>query len=240
MFVIVGGTEREALECKRSLPRSVVLRVYTELPSQLPTDTGCLLLFCGGLPHRCSPLPCENVFPAVRICSEDACTASKVHGSRVVPSELPNGLFPTSVGARVAWVWRLLSPVVESLGADDPLPLHWFNRIDPPVTQVQSLTCLLGLSRTSLHRRWQESSLRWAFGNPKRLIDWLMLLRVASARHAGASWEEAARAASISPRTLWRVLDRLGIDESSRLDPRSVAESFATRLRVGKADSQNA
>ena len=64
-----------------------------------------------------------------------------------------------------------------------------------------------GVSPTKLRREWSSGSLGCL--TPKRLLDWVLLLRAAMRKDAQASWESIAETLQVDTDTLAHVAKRL-------------------------------
>lgn len=205
MFIVVGGAPADLAYCRSNLPQAAAVFAGTE-GMERGTGVGMVILFRAGLAAGCAERTDEIQFPAVRICGNAAMhTARGEHA--VSPADIPQSLLRTTVIARTSWHWNaLLRSLAERGGADiaNVLPLRSDHVID-----VSSFARAVGLTRSGLANRLRLARGQCRIVSVKQLVDWIIVLRLASARHLGATWEEGAAHTGIGLRTVWRVFGRL-------------------------------
>ncbi len=144
-------------------------------------------------------------------------TIACVHWSRV-----PGQLWQTTLTAKSIVLAKSILHSADPLFNTTATTLVTLLTRSRPVRDIGWLARALGLSRVSLYRGWHNTSLGRAFPRPKNLIDWLTLLRVSHARCLGATWPEAANAAGIGDRSIWRLLHRVGVGGRELASTRAV------------------
>lgn len=204
MFVCVGASPAHCALYRSVLPPSAVIVASSSDVIGADVAIGCVLLRCAGLERGCEPLPIESSYPSVRICAHGI-----GHGEFVLrEDEVPGRLGRVAVAARAAWHWKVLLARLDSASAVrrflEELPVAHVG-----VGDVGTLASSCGLPRSTLAARWGRVQPLTGMGSLKQLIDWLTMLRIVSARHEGATGEEASHLCGISPRTYWRLVRRM-------------------------------
>lgn len=212
MYFVIGAGPAELALCRTALPRSATV-VSGRAADADDTPIGCLVLFCRGLADGCADSGTRGRIPRVRVCD-----AAEIHHGRgeaaITPGELSHSLAALAMRTRDAWHWEDLRMSAMARGAHE---LEWLFRAvaDPRACDVASLARVCRLSRRGLEARWRRRVQQRGISSLKELMDWVCAVRLANARHLGATWEEAAKLTGISLRTTWRCLARLGLDSSA-------------------------
>jgi hypothetical protein len=233
-FLIGAGLDELAL-CRKALPRSAtVLSGRATDADDMPI--GCLVLFCRGLGDGCADTGTSGHVPRVRVCE-----AAAFHHGRgepaIRPGELSHSLATLAMRTRDAWHWEELRLSAMARGAHE---LDWLFRAvaDPRACDVASLARICRLSRRGLEDRWRRRVQGRGIPSLKALMDWVCAVRLANARHLGATWEEAAALSGISLRSTWRCLARLGLDSAalSAVPAETVLCAFLDAILDERAD----
>jgi len=167
---------------------------------------GMLILFCAGPTGSCAKPTGADPVPTVRICSNAADHIARGEHA-LSPADIPHALLRTTVAARTSWHWQALAhSIADSGGADIASLLP--PRVDR-VIDVASFARAGGLSRSGLAYRLRLARRHCGIASAKQLVDWIIVFRLASARHFGATWEEGAAQCGIGLRTVWRIFGRM-------------------------------
>jgi hypothetical protein len=151
----------------------------------------------------------------VRVCG----CATNASSATLAPAQQLTHLYDATVRARLSHCRLRLIDELPSLGVWERSVLaRLMSSGDAPLS-VNSLCRDLGVSRQAFYNRWRQSVFQVTVRHPKFLIDWCVLLRVATARHDGASWCEAASVARISLRSLWRLAARVSTGRLLQREP---------------------
>lgn len=101
-------------------------------------------------------------------------------------------------------------------------------RRDPPPTSVQQLAAEVGKDRRTLWYHWRNTVGAGTEMTLKEFLDWVLVLRAASAKQQDRTWRSVAGEMDVHPRTLRRAARRrLGV----RLHPLGAAEGDRALVR---------